>query len=297
MSTVLLLVPDFAIILCGFGLNRFTRWGKHFWEGLEKLIYYVLFPALLFHSIAKNRIDFALAGPALSMTCIVVLSGIFLAFAGKWLLKPDARLFASVFQAAFRFNSYIGLAIIGRLHGEPGIAAFGLIIGVAVPIANIASVWVLAHHAEKGLFAELVRNPLLLATLGGLLYNLSGFGLPEPVQMLLGRMGGASIPLGLLAVGAALRVKKAGHVAVLGSYMVGVKLLVLPLVAIFGARALGVTGNYFVAVVVLAACPVATSAYVLANRMGGDGESVALLVSVSTLLGMLTIPFWLGVMQ
>lgn len=295
MNTAILLTPDFALILFGFVLNRFSHWGwtREFWEGLEKLIYFVLFPALLFNSIARTHIDLALAGPAMVAAALLMLIGIAFALAGKWLIKPDERTFASVFQCAFRFNSYVGLAIMGRLYGEPGIAAFGLVIGVAIPLANIASVWALARHAERGLLGELVRNPLLVATACGMLYSLSGLPVPELAQLVLTRMGNASIALGLLAVGAALTIDDAGRAAGIGSYLLAVKLVVLPAAAFALARWLGVTGIYFQALLILAALPVATSAYVLANRMGGDGRAVALLVSVSTLLGMATIPLWL----
>ncbi len=294
MNTAILLSPDFALILFGFILNRFSHWGwtREFWDGMEKLIYYVLFPALLFNSIARTRIDLALAGPAMLAAALLMGVGIVLALLGKWLIKPDERTFASIFQCAFRFNSYVGLAIMGRLNGEAGIAAFGLVIGVAIPLANIASVWALARHAERGFLGELIRNPLIVSTACGMLYSMSGLPVPELAQLVLTRMGNASIALGLLAVGAALTIENAGH-AVIGGYLLTVKLLVLPAAALGLARWLGVTGIYFQALLILAALPVATSSYVLANRMGGDGRTVALLVSISTLLGMLTIPAWL----
>lgn len=294
MSIALLLLPDFALILCGVVLARVTDWGRDFWAGLEKLIYYVLFPALLFQSIAKTRIDFALAGPALTTAVITILSGIVLAYLARSLLKPDARTFASMFQTAFRFNSYIGLAVAGRLHGEAGIAAFGIVLGIVVPLANIAAVWALARHTESGIGRELVQNPLIIATVSGVLFSLAGFTLPEPVQMLISRMGAASLPTALLAVGAALQVQGARENAALVAYLTAVKLLALPLIALFVARSLGVTGIYFDVVVLLAALPTATSAYVLAVRMGGDGRAVAQGVTISTLAGMLSIPLWLN---
>ena len=166
MSLALLLIPDFALILFGFFLNRIADWGRAFWGGLEKLIYYVLFPALLFNSIAKTKIDFAAAAPALKTAIVVVLVGILFAWLAKPLFRPTEKTFASGFQTAFRFNSYIGLAIAGRLHGEAGIAAFGIIIGLVVPMCNIASVWALARHNNASLWKELVRNPLILLTGG-----------------------------------------------------------------------------------------------------------------------------------
>ena len=294
MSTALLLIPDFALILFGFFLNRFTDWGRGFWGGLEKLIYFVLFPALLFNSIAKTKIDFVAAAPALKTAIVIVLVGILLAWLAKPLFKPAEKTFASGFQTAFRFNSYIGLAIAGRLHGEGGIAAFGIIISLVVPMCNIASVWALAKHSEASLWKELVKNPLILATVGGVLYSLSGFPMPEVAQMLISRMGAASLACGLLCVGAALELKNVGKNAGLISYFTAVKLIAMPVAAILTARALGVTGVFFDMVILLAALPTATSAYVLAIRMGGDGPLVAQAVTVSTLAGMLAIPFWLN---
>ena len=294
MSLALLLIPDFALILFGFLLNRITDWGRGFWGGLEKLIYFVLFPALLFNSIAKTKIDFVAASPALKTAVVIVLVGIILAWLAKPLFKPTEKTFASGFQTAFRFNSYIGLAIAGRLHGDAGIAAFGIIIGLVVPMCNIASVWALAKHSEASLWKELIKNPLILATVGGVLYSLSGLPLPEVAQMLISRMGAASLACGLLCVGAALELKNVSKNAGLISYFTAVKLVAMPLAAMLTARALGVTGVYFDMVILLAALPTATSAYVLAVRMGGDGPLVAQGVTISTLAGMLAIPFWLS---
>ena len=112
--------------------------------------------------------------------------------------------------------------------------------------------------------------------------------------MLISRMGAASLACGLLAIGAALKFADAGKNLSVIAYFTVVKLIVLPITAIFLARALGVTGVFFDMVVLFAALPTATSAYVLAVRMGGDGNFVAQGVTVSTLAGMLSIPVWLN---
>ena len=294
MSLALLLIPDFALILFGFFLNRVTDWGWHFWSALEKLIYYVLFPALLFNSIAKTKIDFVAATPALKVAIATVLIGMVLAYLAKWILRPDEKIFASGFQTAFRFNSYIGLAIAGRLHGEAGIAAFAIVIGLVVPLCNVGAVWALARNAQASVVKELVQNPLIIATLGGVLFSLLGWSLPEPVQLLISRLGAASLACGLLAVGAALQLKDVGKNAIVIGYFTAVKLIAMPIVAIVLARALGVTGVFFDMVVLLAALPTATSAYVMAVRMGGDGNFVAQGITISTLAGMLAIPLWLN---
>jgi hypothetical protein len=295
MSIALLLVPDFALILLGFAIHRMTGWGRDFWSGLEKLVYFVLFPALLFHSIARNKIDFLAAAPALKLAALVVLIGMVAAWLGRYAARGSSAQsdFASAFQTAFRFNSYIGLAAAARLYGEAGIAAFGIVIGLVVPMCNVASVWALARHGDVSLLRELIRNPLILATAGGVLFSVSGLPFPEVAQMLISRMGAASIACGLLCVGAALTLSNVRGNALLIGHMTAVKLLVMPAAVWLLAPVLGVTGVYREMVMLLAALPTATSAYVLAVRMGGNGELVAQAVTVSTLCGMIALPVWL----
>jgi malonate transporter and related proteins len=298
MSIALLLIPDFLLILFGFLLNRITNWGRDFWAGLEKLIYYVLFPALLFNSIASQKFDFVAAAPALKTALITVVVGMLAALCAKWLIKAELKAFASSFQTAFRFNAYIGLAIAGRLHGEAGIAAMGIIIGVAVPLCNIAAVWMLARGTKVNVLKELIQNPLILATVGGVAYSLSGMPLPEVLQMLISRMGAASLACGLLTVGAALTFNNAVVNAPLITYNTAVKLLIMPITAIVLARYFSLhieSRVYYDMVILFSAVPTAASAYVLAIRMGGNGAIVAQSITVSTLLGMLSIPLWLTV--
>ena len=213
------------------------------------------------------------------------------------LAKPFAGLppltFASLFQCGYRFNSYIALAVAGMLFGSPGIATMGLIVGAAVPLANLVSVWMLARHGEVGLWREVARNPLIWGTAAGFILNLAGFVPPPPLQAFLGRLADASIALGLITVGAALRLDgTAGGRAACPLWLLAVKLLALPVIAAVVGRLAGADGLNYQVVVLFAALPTASSAYILAMRMGGDGRSVAWLISATTLGSMLTLPLW-----
>ena len=296
MNTALALLPDFALILLGMLLRRAMHLGDHFWAGLEKLVYFVLFPALLFHALVRTPIDWHAAPPLLATGALAMVVGMLLAAAGRWLPPVAPISFASQFQCAFRFNSYIGLAIAGNLHGAAGIAAMGLLTGSMVPLANLAAVWMLARHGSGGVWRELAKNPLILATLAGLAWNLAGWPMSEPALKFFGRLAEASITLGLLTVGAALKMGGAfgsGGRALAAGFMI-VKLLAMPLAAIFIAAKLGLRGVYFDIAVSFAALPTASSAYILTQRMGGDGTRVAWLISATTLAAMLTLPAWLA---
>lgn len=292
MQTVLLLLPDFSLILLGAAIRRWMHLGDHFWSGVEKLVYFILFPALLVNAIMRTQLDLGAALPLLSTAFAAMAGGMLLGLLPRPFLRVPALSFASVYQCAYRFNSYIALAVAGMLFGRPGIATMGLVVGAAVPFANLVSVWMLARHGEIGLWREVARNPLIWATAGGFLLNIAGFLPPPPLQAFLGRLADASIALGLIAVGAALRLDGTAGLRLLSGWLLAVKLLALPLIAIVVGRAVGLSGLNFQIAVLFAAMPTASSAYILAMRMGGDGRSVAWLISASTLAAMLSLPLW-----
>lgn len=294
MSTALLLLPDFSLILLGCVIRRWMHLGDHFWAGLEKLVYFILFPALLVNAIVKTRLDLGAAAPLLLTALVAMAGGMVLGYLVRFVAPIRPLAFASIYQCAYRFNSYIGLAVAGLLYGSPGIATMGLIVGVAVPFANLASVWMLARHGEASVWREILRNPLIWATVAGLMLNLAGFVPPKSVQIFLGRLADASIALGLLAVGAALKLQGQSGLKGASLYLLLVKLLALPAIAAAVGRQLGLQGLYFEVVVLFAALPTASSAYILAMRMGGDGPAVAWLISASTLGSMLTLPLWVA---
>ena len=292
MTTALLLLPDFALILLGAAIRRWMHLGEHFWSGVEKLVYFILFPALLINAIVKTRLDLGAALPLLATAFATMFVGMLLGLLPRLWLKTPALTYASMFQCAYRFNSYIALAVAGMLFGAPGIATMGLVVGAAVPLANLVSVWMLARHGEVGLWREVARNPLIWGTAAGFVLNLAGFIPPAPIQAFLSRLADASIALGLIAVGAALRLDGFSGARFFAGWLVVVKLLLLPCAAYLVCQALGLGGLNFQVAVMFAALPTASSAYILAMRMGGDGRAVAWLISATTLGSMLTMPLW-----
>jgi malonate transporter len=220
----------------------------------------------------------------------VVGCGIALAYAlGQW-PGVDARAHASGAQTAFRFNSYVALALAERLGGVQSVAWTALLVALCVPVCNIAAVWPLARHAGQNFLRELLQNPLIIGTVAGLAGNLLGLQLPELLQITLSRIGGAALPLGLMAVGAGLQLGALRDAPRLAASLMSIRHLILPIVAIVLVRVAELPAGQQVVVVAFAALPTASSAYVLAARMGGSGSFVAGLVSLSTLLGMLSLP-------
>ena len=172
-----------------------------------------------------------------------------------------------------------------------------LLIALCVPVCNVAAVWTLARHGGHAYGRELLRNPLIISTVAGLVANLAGLRFPDAVATTLQRIGLAALPVGLMAVGAGLQLGGLRGAPGLAATLLGIRHAVLPCIAIGLAVAFALPDAQRGIVIAFAALPTASSAYVLAARMGGDGPYVAGLVTVSTLLGTVSVPVWLAVVR
>jgi hypothetical protein len=293
-----LLFPDFSLILCGWLLCRYTPLNRKVWEPVEALVYYFLFPVLLFQSIVRKPLDLGAASSLIAAGVVLGLCTIALAY-----LLPrlpllgrhiDLRQYAAGAQVAFRFNSFIGLALIDRLAGPSGMQLLAILMGVSIPLLNIAAVWPMARQAGTPVGSALVRNPLIIATVGGLLANVAGFAIPSWLDPAVSRIGGASLALGLMTAGAGLQLGSLAHSKALTTSLLVIKHLASPLLALGLAHLFRLDAAQTQIFLCFSALPTAPTAYVLATRMGYDGAFVAALITLSTLLGAASLSLVLG---
>ena len=301
MNYAQLLFPDFSLILCGYLVCRYTALNRTVWEQVESLVYFFLFPVLLFHSIVRTPLDLQaashliMAGLLLGIGTISVTYALpFLPFMGRHI---DTRLHAGSAQVGFRFNSFIALALADRIAGPQALLLIAVLIGVCVPLFNVAAVWPMARHGQRGFWRELARNPLIIATGSGLLANILGLHIPNWIDPTLQRIGAASLALGLMAAGAGMQFGHLAKAKALAVGVLGIRHFIAPLLAWGLAQAFALDSVQTSVLLAFSALPTASSCYVLANRMGYNGAYVAGLVTLSTLLGMVSLPFALGVLR
>ena len=293
-----LLLPDFSLILIGYLLCRHTALNRPLWLAVEKLVYFFLFPVFLFQSIVRTPLDLHAASALIGAGQGLMACGIALAWALPHLpglrRAIELRDHAASAQIAFRFNSFIGLAMAERVLGPQGLQPMAVLIGVSVPLANLAAVWPMARHGERSFALEIVRNPLIIATALGLTANLAGLGPPAWLQPTLSRIGASSIALGLLAAGAGMQLRSVATNKALGVGVIVIRHAALPLVAWLLAQALQLDPTQATALLIFSALPTSSSCYVLAARMGYNGAYVAGLVTLSTVLAAISLPWALA---
>lgn len=292
MGAMETLAASFALMLVGAALARLGTVSAAGWAEIEKLAYWVLFPALLLTSLAGAP----LAGGEAARLAGALVGGQAAAFAAVWAFgrrRLAGPVFPSVVQGAARYNTYVALAAAAAVQGTAGLERLTPALAPLIIMANVLSVWahMAAAPASQGASLwrrgarELATNPLILASAAGLALNLAQIRLPGPALSVLEPLGRASLPLALLAVGAGVRL---GAEILRDLPLIGwtslAKFVVWPGASFLLGRAMGLGPETLQLAVLTAAAPTATSAYVLARRMGGDARLMASLISAQTLI-------------
>lgn len=292
------LAPILVLILIGYSLKRSHFLPDDAWSGMEKLTYFVLFPALLVRTLGNQ----SLAGAPWPAMLLVVVGTLLLAAAlliawRQFGAAVDGATFTSIFQGGVRFNTYIALAVAQAFFGVDGLAMGAVTAGFMIVLINLLcisafAVWgTRSRKGWKPIIRDVIGNPLILACALGWLLSLSGIGVPGIAEDILEIIGRAALPFGLLAVGAALKPEAVrGHI---GPILVS-SIIQFGLKPTATALLIVVTGLSGVPAGALAICfmvPTAPSAYILARQLGGDTAAMASIITFQTLLAFLVMPF------
>jgi malonate transporter and related proteins len=270
---------------------------------LNRFVSGFFFPAIMAETLIKADLSSVPLSGVVATMLLAVLTMLMVMLVLKpvlyrfWNMQGPA--YTSIFQVSTRWNGFIALAIILKLFGGTGVAIVAVALAVMVPIINFENVLVLATFASserpplKRVARLVLFNPLIWGCVSGLLINVLGIPVWEPIMTLLDLLGWAALGAGLLCVGAGLRVRhalKPSRDVLLGVVM---KLFAMPVFVTIWAVVFGVTGMAFQTVIVCAAVPTAMNGFLLARQMGGDAELYAATVTVQTALSFLSIPLLL----
>jgi malonate transporter len=301
------LLPLYLLISLGYVFRHRRFLSLEFWDGVEKLVYFVLFPALIFTNLARAEVNPAL----ISQILFAVAIPTFIVGALQWLGFLDKRLsretFSSMYQGAVRNNTTIGLVIAGLILPGQGVAVMALIMTLLVIINNITCVTVLTHYGDasqrdaasqnKSMLRNLATNPLIIASVAGLAFNFLAIQLPNPLHSAIYFLGQTGLPLALLAVGAGLKLTiSADKLMALGVSSIS-KLLITPTLIYLFVNFIDLSINDARIFVLYGALPTAMSSYVLSSQLGGDKQCMAQIITFQTLATALTLPVVLLIIQ
>ncbi len=297
------ILPIFLVILAGHVTVRRGFLSPTFWGEADRLIFYLLFPALLLESMADAPLEELTLGPLALATVVCLLAMAAALLLLRQQITRDGPSFTSLFQGSLRQNSFLCFAVALALKGNPGVEAVAVVIAIYVPLGGVLSIAALirygatpVRHPGKVLLA-VIKNPLMVAIFIGLALNLSGIGLHPALEQVFRIMGQAALCLGLMAVGAGLDLGAARKSGRLVGLAVVLKLAVLPMVALGLALLFGVDRQATFALVLLAGSPTAGAAYIMARQMGGNAPLVASIISAQVVAALVSLPLLLGLLD
>lgn len=292
------ILPIFLLVLLGIGLKRSSVINAGFWGGMEQCSYYVLFPALLFQTMATA--DFSDSG-SIHVSLIAVLAFVTMSVVvlAAWPLLRRTRMtpatFTSLYQTSTRWNGFMALAIAAKTYDAHGLVVVGMVMAAVIVPVNVGSIAVLGffsgqRRSYRAIALKIAANPMILGTLLGIVVNMAGIEIYRPVMATVELLSQASLSLGLITVGAGLKIADALKPGIGVMSAVILKLVVFPLLAIAVGVTVGLDGTNLALLALSAAVPTAMNGYVLAKQMGGDAEFYAAAATVQTALAFFTIP-------
>ncbi len=294
------ILPIFLIAFIGSIIRR--KWIKsdEFWRGLEKLSFYLLFPAVLFKQISSVEINQAeilrLVSALILATAIVSIILIYYQTKNKY----DKIYFTSIFQGGIRYNNYILFGLSKALFGKDGLSIIATISPYMIIFTNILSIMIFVIYApkERGIsfkdnmvimIKSVAINPFVLASLLGFAFNYFHLSLNVGVDKTIENLADSALVIGVLIVGASLRFKLDPEHINMVTFTSFIKLIIMPIVTYIILWSLSITGINKSAGILFSCMPCASSAYILSRQLGGDPETMSSIITFTTVLSVFSL--------
>ncbi|MCD7934795.1 MAG: AEC family transporter [Oscillospiraceae bacterium] len=293
------------MMVLGYFLHRTPLLDDNFANKLNNFVFKAALPVQLFKNLAESDFYTVWDGSMVLFCFVVSLASILIMLGLSFTLR-DRSLHAEFTQAGYRSSqALMGAALLENIYGTTGPLAL-ILIG-AVPLYNVAAVTMLTLMGPEGgrldrktilkALKGIVTNPIILGIVVGLLWAL--LEIPQPVifRRAVEEFSATATPLGLIALGASIDLKKA--VGCLKPTLVCSTFKLVVFVALFLPLAilLGCRGELLVAMLVMLGSPTTVSCFSMARSMGHEGVLTSSTVMLTTIFSAFTFTGWLYLLK
>lgn len=292
------LFPVFALLFFGHLLKRFGFTHEAFLKTADRLIYYIFFPALLFWKIGAAPSD-QIGDPGLYKAVICALLSVFvISTLYIQVFSVPAYQAGSFSQSCYRFNTYIGMAVILNALGEEGARLFSILIGLIIPIINVLAVSTLSWHSGKKVSLlqrfkltakALISNPLIIACLAGIVYWRLIGGFPVFIDNTFRLASFVTLPLALFSIGGTLTLGSLKNHFKLSLVASVFKLILLPITGYLFLNVFHATGISFKVGMIYFTLPTSTTLYILSSQLSSDTQLASAAIALSTMLSFISL--------
>ena len=287
--------PIFLVMLIGFLARRFGLMNEETVKGCNKLVFRVFLPVSLCRSIMRVSAEMSLSGalPLISSLGTIAVFAVCMLLIPRF--EPENSRRGVMIQGIFRSNYAIfGVPLAQALYpqGDGGVAA--MMVVAVIPVFNILAVVTLeifrgGRFDLKRIVIGVLKNPLIWGCLIGFIIMKTGLKLPSVINSTVDSLASLASPLALFTLGASLKPGKVAGNAKALLVSVGAKLVIVPVVMLIIAYALGLRGPEFATLMIVFGSPTAVSSFTMAEQMGGDPDLAAQQVVLTTVFSAVTI--------
>ena len=295
ITTANAVLPLFLIMALGYVIRRTPLMDQHTHQMMNKLIFKLFLPILLFKNISTSKLD-ALSGSWVFLFAFIAEMAVFLTlFAVVPLIEKENSRRGVLIQAMGRSNyALFGLPLVGLLYPGEDIAVASMLVAISIPTFNVMSV--IALETYRGgkvnplkILRGIVTNPLIISCALGFLWLISGLTMPTFIQTAISDAAKIATPLSLFVLGGAFefsRIRCNARPLIIGTLG---KLVIVPLLGLTAAVLFGYRGMELASLGVAFMAPCAVSSYPMVQQMGGDGELAGQLGVFTTAFSMFSV--------
>lgn len=295
--------PILVYMTLGYLSRRLKMADVYTYTQMNSLVFKVFLPILIYINIYhSNILTMPLGGPiayAIGATLVI--------FFASWALfarvEPIPRRRGVMIQAMFRSNYVLfGVPLVVSLLPDGGSGLTEILIAIVIPMYNLLAVFILQYYSKesmslKGLVAGIFKNPLIIASILGILTLILQLDLPIIVESTLSRLGQVATPLALFVLGGQFFFSETrGYLRHL-LIAVSSRLIIVPLIFISLAVLAGLRGEVLVSYLALFGGPVAVSSYTMTQQMDAEHELAGQILVYTSIFCLVTLFIFIAVMR
>lgn len=293
------IAPVFFLMVLGYLLVNYTSLAdRQLTKQANAIVFKIFLPCMLFYNVYQSDIGAEIQSRI--KLCIWAAGGLIILFILLCLIVPKVvkqeNQQGVVIQGIFRSNYVIfGVAVVQNMYGSKSTTTAAILSAILVPMYNFLAVVALSIFGEKRetdwkkIIMDIIKNPLILSSMLGVVFSLLGIRLPTAVDTTVQDLAKLSTPIAFMILGGDLDFSKVKGNLKLSSVVLTIKLVILPLIMIPMVVMMGYKDADLLSALLAYQTPVAVSSYIMAQQAGADGQLAGQLVVFSSVLSIFTL--------
>ena len=293
------IAPVFFLMVLGYLLVNYTSLAdRKLTKQANAIVFKIFLPCMLFYNVYQSDIGAEIHSRI--KLCIWAAGGLLILFVLLCLIVPKVvkqeNQQGVVIQGIFRSNYVIfGVAVVQNMYGVKSTTTAAILSAILVPMYNFLAVVALSIFGEKRetdwkkIILDIVKNPLIISSVLGIIFSLLGIRLPTAVDTTVQDLAKLSTPIAFMILGGDLDFSKVRGNLKVASVVLTIKLVILPLIMIPMIVMMGYRDADLLSGLLAYQTPVAVSSYIMAQQAGADGQLAGQLVVFSSMLSIFTL--------